>query len=242
MARGIYNEGLGGISGSINKQNMGLTYTRKGVIRSRVVPTNPQTASQQEVRNCFNFLSNGWSNTLNESERQAWEEARNDAFYYVPDRLNGTTRPANSAKSLYIAVNMNLLVANDSLTTPQIFNKTPGSQTSYDDITDVGAAFDASDGSMTVTYTGTFTEELGVVLASPPLSAGTLKKTAFASKMRVVDTQIGSSPVDLGSQYVEIFGAITDKAGQKVYTEVWGYHASTGLKRLIWAGFSIIAA
>lgn len=59
-------------SGSVG----GMTYSRnKGgmYIRARAIPTNPNTALQQAVRNAVTQLSNFWVDTLTAAQRTSWE-------------------------------------------------------------------------------------------------------------------------------------------------------------------------
>lgn len=57
----------GSINGLVGSHNRGGQY-----FRSRVVPTDPGTAAQTEIRNIFADLANTWANVLTPTERTGW--------------------------------------------------------------------------------------------------------------------------------------------------------------------------
>jgi hypothetical protein len=63
---------IGELSGSVGaltaSHNKGGAY-----IRSRVIPTNPGTPAQTEVRNLMGQFAARWTNTLSAAQRQAWD-------------------------------------------------------------------------------------------------------------------------------------------------------------------------
>lgn len=58
----------GSVGGSTYSRNKGGMY-----IRNRAVPTNPNTAEQQVVRNALTSLSQLWVQTLTQAQRDAWQ-------------------------------------------------------------------------------------------------------------------------------------------------------------------------
>lgn len=62
----MYSGSLRGITASHNKGGL--------YFRGRTVPTNPNTARQQSMRSIVGGLSQTWSNTLTEAQRQAWRD------------------------------------------------------------------------------------------------------------------------------------------------------------------------
>lgn len=58
----------GSIGGTVFARNRGGQY-----IRNRSIPLNPSSARQNAVRSVFGNLSNLWSTTLTQSQRDAWE-------------------------------------------------------------------------------------------------------------------------------------------------------------------------
>jgi len=71
MALVRYGGGIIQMSGSIG----GNVYARNrygNYVRARTVPTNPNTAGQQEVRAAIAWLTEHWSSTLSAAQRTAW--------------------------------------------------------------------------------------------------------------------------------------------------------------------------
>ncbi len=238
MARVIYGGvGLQGLSGSINKQAGGHTFTKNNVVRRRVVPTNPQTAAQSLVRNAFNFLTTAWSN-LTETQRQQWEDARNDPYWLIPDPLTGVGRKANSGKSLFILVNFNLLQANDNLGAPSVVTTSPSVSEPNDVISIDSVVADASSDTLTVTYTKTGSDEVILVRSTPAVSPGTMRLTSVKSDLRDASGILGASPAAVPDQA----GVYTGQTGQKVFYQIWAIHTTTGKKRLVSSDATTIVA
>ena len=63
----VISAGSGSIAGLTMSHNRGGMY-----LRSRAVPTNPNSTEQQAVRNAMSFLAAYWRNTLTELQRDAW--------------------------------------------------------------------------------------------------------------------------------------------------------------------------
>lgn len=243
MAKALYGGvGLQGLSGSINKKAGGHTFSKNNVVRRRVVPVNPQSSSQQELRAAFLFLTSAWSNVLSDANRLAWESARNTSYWLKQDSLTGVSRPYSSAKDLFIATNLNDLIASDSLSMPQVSFSDPGTSSGLDDLSVTSIVLDDSSQSVVFTYSGALLNENICVYMTSPVSAGTLRATSVKSKLRFVTQNIGASPAAISSDYISKFGSFAGATGKKVFWEVYGVDTNTGKKRLIAAGNSIIAA
>lgn len=231
------------MSGSLNKTNGGHTFGKNGVIRRRVIPTNPNTPSQSETRAFFSVLTAAWSGTLTAAERSAWEAARSSGNYQKTDSVMGVQRPYKSGKDLFLGMNYNIAQANGTLDAPAVAISTPGVIAALDNIGDVAVAIDASAQTVALTFTGSWATEAGVFSATAPVSPGNMKKTSVASKFRVIDAPIdGSSPTALGPQYVAVHGALTGATGLKVFWKLEGVELGTGKKRLIASGDVIVMA
>lgn len=63
----IVSEGSGALGGLVWSHNAGGQY-----LRQRVVPTNPQTMRQGMSRTALSQISEAWSGTLNQGQRDAW--------------------------------------------------------------------------------------------------------------------------------------------------------------------------
>lgn len=238
MAKVLYGGvGLQGLSGSINKQAGGHTFTKNNVVRRRVVPTNPQTASQSLVRNAFAYLTAGWS-ALTETQRQQWEDARNNPYWAIPDPLTGVGRKANSAKALFILVNFNLLQSNNELATPAVVTTTPSVDEPSDAISVESVVADASSNSLTVTYTQAGSDEQILVRSTPGVSQGVMRLTSVKSDLRDASEMLSASPAAV----VGKAGDYTGQEGKKVFYQVWGIHTTTGKKRLIVSDSTTIVA
>lgn len=243
MARVIYGGvGLQGLSGSINKQAGGHTFTKNNVVRRRVIPVNPQSEAQQAVRSAFSYLTTAWSETLTEAQRGAWETARTSSYYQKQDTLNGVSRPFGSSKDLFIAMNVNYLLGANLIDSPTVTFLTPDPPSALDSITAVGVAIDASSQTVALTYTGTWSGEVGYIKMTPPVSAGNMKASTVNTKSRIIGEDFGSSPVALGSDFTSKFGALTGTTGKKVFWELYGVNNTTGKARLIASGSTVVVA
>jgi hypothetical protein len=63
----LISQGSGSVAGSTYSHNAGGMY-----IRSRSIPTNPNTALQQAVRNLMTQLTSAWQGVLTPAQRAAW--------------------------------------------------------------------------------------------------------------------------------------------------------------------------
>jgi len=91
---GALSGSLGGLTASHNK---GGQYLRR-----RSVPTNPNTARQQQVRAALATLTQAWNSTLSDSERQAWRDYA--ASVTRTDKLGQTI--TLSGQQWYVASNV----------------------------------------------------------------------------------------------------------------------------------------
>jgi hypothetical protein len=243
MAKVIYGGvGLQGLSGSINKQAGGHTFTKNNVVRRRVVPVNPKTEDQQAIRSAFSFLTTAWSETLTDPQRQAWETARTEAYYQKQDKLNGVSRPFASSKDLFVGMNINYLLATNAISSPSVAFSTPAAPETLDSITAVSVAIDASAQTVAMSFTGTWSGETGFIKMTPPVAAGNMKASTVSTKSRIIGEDFGSSPAALGSDYTNRFGALTGATGKKVFWELYGVNNTTGKTRLIASGTTVVVA
>lgn len=240
MARNLFGTDVVGRSGSLNTSFGGMTYLKNGVMRRRVTPTNPQTSDQQDVRNAFLFYTTSFSG-LTASQVAQWEAARTgNAYYLKQDPLTGVSRPYASAKDLFIAMNMNLQLANDgNYATPAVAISVPTAPSGTDTIAVSSVVADDSSNSLVVTYTGTFASEAGFLKATMPVSNGTQRATTVRSKIRNI-ALLSASP-DTVAEYVAKY-PLTGLTGQKIYYEIIGIDVQSGKARVISSGFTSIVA
>lgn len=64
----IFSQASGSLAGTTFSRNKGGLY-----VRSRAIPTNPQSTQQQAVRNIVGSLSNHWVTTLTNAQREDWK-------------------------------------------------------------------------------------------------------------------------------------------------------------------------
>lgn len=236
-----YNATIAGaMSGRLTSFLGGMVFNKNGTARAYSTPTNPQTASQQELRAAFLFLTAAWKG-LTASNRTNWETARTQSYYYKSDPFTGTSGPYKSAKSLFIAMNVNALISQSALNAPATTYSDPGVAAGEDVLAVSSVVLDASSGTVVVTFTGTPTLELLNFKATPPVSPGNSKVTSVRSKFRIVG-QPSASPSSEGAAYVALFGAITGSTGQKVFWIVEAINGTTGRSRVVAQGDSIIIA
>lgn len=110
----IWGEMRGSLGGITFSRNRGGQYARL-----RVKPTDPSSDAQMQMRVAINNVSRLWSQTLTQSERDAWEEyARNNQ---VPSRLGGWTNL--TGHQWFCGLNSrNVRVGNQIILTPPTSN------------------------------------------------------------------------------------------------------------------------
>lgn len=236
MAKRLYGDIVTMQSGSLNKRHGGMTSLKNGVVRVRVVPVNPQTSGQSQVRAAFAFLSSQWSQ-LTDEQRGTWDTARNDPYFYIPDPLTGVPRKANSGKALFVQVNFNLLQSTDDLGTPTVVTTGPSIGEPTDDISITSVVADASADTLVMTYTKTGTDEVLLVKATPPVSVGTMRLTSVKSALRDSSNVAGASPATINHA-----GKYISYTGSKVFYQVWAIQTVSGKKRLISSDSTVIQA
>ena len=242
MARFNYSGvAITGGTGRLNSSLGGSVLLKNGVVRSYTTPTNPQTAPQTEMRAAFTLLTASWSG-LTEPQRTAWRAAWAGGQWLIQDPFTGTSRAYASAKSLFISVNLNILIADDLLAAPAVQLTTPAARITQETIGLTSFIFDASGGTAAVVYTGTLVNGAILVRVTPPVSPGNLLFTSVQSKLRSLTADVGATPLALGSQYVALFGAITAMAGEKVFYTIELIDIATGQRSLISSGSSTIVA
>jgi hypothetical protein len=208
-----------------------FTKNRGGaVLRTKVTPTNPQSASQIAARGRFSTNSQGWRG-LSDAARQAWNSAVND--FKRTDIFGDIKTP--SGINLYVRLNTNLaLVETAALTLPPVPTEVPRVLT-------LSVATAEGAGTMVATYTDAIPANAAMVLkATPAMSPG---KTFVKSDLRVIGTYLtaDASPLNIAADYVAKFGSI-GAAGQKIHFEAFLIDTDTGINGAKIAATSIIAA
>lgn len=242
MARFSYSGvAITGGTGRLNSGFGGSVLLKNGVVRNYVTPVNPQTADQQTTRTAFAFLTTAWKG-LSSTNQAAWIAAWQSGDWTVQDPFTGTTRPYGSAKSLFIALNMNFLIAGNGLDTPSVEFQAPPATSDLPALGIASVAIDASSGTVAVDYSGTLGDSVLVIRMTPPLSAGNQRLTSVKVKLRSLPSTSGATPLAEGTAYVAKFGAITGSAGLAVFYVIEQIDTTNGKRGLVGTGRVVIVA
>jgi hypothetical protein len=194
--------GSGKIGGHVASKNRGGAY-----LRTKVTPTNPQTASQSAVRNTLGSLATGWSE-LTEAQRLSFNEAVKD--FATTDIFGDIKNP--SGINLYVKLNTNLINAGLS----QITSAPAKVEVFAIAIEEV--VFNATvPGSSVIVLTNTAADTQKVIVsATPKVTPGTsYVKNLFRNINAVA---IDNADITFGDEYVAKFGNLVD--GDKFFVKV----------------------
>jgi hypothetical protein len=231
--------GPNAFSGSIGKQHGGTTFSKNHIVRERIIPVNPRSTLQSTTRAIFTFLTGAWA-SLTEAQRLAWESAKALPYYFVPDGFFGGTKAANSGKDLFVQVNYNLNQVANTLSAPTIVTTDPAPNEPSDTIGVTSLVFDDSANTAVLTYTGgALSNEELVVQMTPPVSAGTMRLTSVASFLRDSPSFSSASPATVTKPAGVSF---TGATGQKVFWVVQAINSTSGKKRIIASGNTVVTA
>lgn len=197
----MMTDARGKLGGQVFSKNKAGAY-----VRTKVTPTNPQTAAQAAARALFGSISAGWS-ALSDSVRAAWNEAVNE--WATTDIFGDLKNP--TGKELYQRLNNQAQSAGLAAVTT-----VPSKAEMPDDI--VSAAVIAI-GTTSITLTGANADaSTQVVLeGTAQLTAGT---KYVKNRLRQLYAVAGNSYVaaDAYAAYIAKFG--TPTAGDNVYLAV----------------------
>lgn len=204
--------GLGELRGSSGAAT--ASRNRYGAyIRARVVPVNPNTDNQNDVRDFFAFLAQGWRE-LTESQRTAWSALAGEVP--IVDSLGQTI--VLSGNAMYAKVNILRRQVGDSILAdapaldqaPVILTATP----TFDDSPTASLAYTASGGSATNNV---------IVRASASRSPG--KAFVGRGELKQVGTFAGNaaSPANILAGYNAVFGTgWQTQLGMEIVVELQG--------------------
>lgn len=189
-------------------------------IRNRTTPINRRSVGQTQKRQQLSSLSSGWRG-LTQAQRDGWNVAA--PSFPQQDTLGQTVFLTGA--QLYVRCNANLILigAAQIVTAP-----TPASFA----VLAIGAYTAVSGtGVISVAFTPTPTPagfQL-VFKATAPVSAG--KSFVGNSAFRFISSiaPATASPALLTTPYPLVFGAITGKAGQKIFIKIYLVQTTTGL-------------
>lgn len=205
-------DGSGKLGGHVATRN------RAGaVMRTKVVPINPDSPDQQTVRNLFAANTQGWKG-ITADQRASWQAAVDD-FKYT-NRLGDIRR--YSGFNLYCRINNYLRFINGTpLTSPPAPAAVPA-------FTSLSVAADFGAQSVTLTYAGTIgATETCIVRATTGMSAG---KSFVKSEYRKIDFMLAAdvTPFVISTEYIAKFGAVPAE-GTRISVTMQNIVTLTGL-------------
>ena len=225
----------GAIVSEVRNKIAASVYTKNragAAIRNRTTPINRRSVGQTQKRQQLSSLSSGWR-ALSAANILAWNAAA--PSFPQQDQLGQTI--FLTGHQLYVRLNANLLlIGGAAITTPP----TPASFA----VLAVGAiSAVASTGVITVAFTPT-PVPAGfnlIIKATAPVSAG--KSFVGNSAFRYIQNvaPAGTSPATLTAAYAAVFGAITGKAGQKIFVKIYLVQAASGLAGIAVRGSVVIS-
>lgn len=221
----IVVDGRGKAGGHVFSKNRGGAY-----MRTKVTPSNPQTASQSTVRQTLATFAQGFR-SLTSVQIAAWNAAVSD--FKKTDIFGDVKNP--SGLNLYVKLNANLAEAGASaLTTPPL----PDAVVGPTSITLTGAAGTPA---LAVAWTGGAipADTAWIVSASQQLSPGV---SAGKGKMRQLQVlpAADTTPTSILSAYNAKFGTLV--AGRKIFVEIVAVNTLTGQKSPAISTSAIVAA
>jgi hypothetical protein len=186
-------------------------------------------------------LTEAWKG-LSQSNQNAWIAAWQSGDWLRQDPLTGVSRPYGSAKSLFISLNFNYLIASNQVGSPYVEFTTPLPKSSLSPMGITSVTIDASAGTVAVVYTGTLLSESLVFSMTAPVSAGNNRLTSVKSRLKQLPATQSGSPLALGTDYTTRVGTITGAAGLKVGYTVEIISETNGQRGFVASGFATIVA
>jgi len=200
----------GKLNGSVMSKNRGGAY-----VRTKVTPVNPQTTSQQAIRNRLSTNSAAWRG-LTEPQRQAWIAA---AINFPYTDIYGQTKTL-SGQQLYVKLNNNLaMVGAAAISSPPAPVAVPALAL---------ATVTADDSSNTVIVAGTTPVPAGFALVFRATGNVTPGKSFVKNLFRIVSISAAAatSPYDISAGWVAKFG--DPVLGNKVFIQAFFVSITTG--------------
>lgn len=199
----------GKLNGTVFSKNRGGSY-----VRTKVTPSNPQSASQTAVRQRLAALSASFR-ALAANEIAAWNNAVGD--FLTSNVFGDSVTP--SGLQLYVKLNTNLLNIGQTVIT------VPPSPTALSPLTATIASL--TDAAFTLSLGSITTSEQYVIEATAPVSPGRLfVKNEFRQIQVVAGTGSAIAAQNIFAAYSAKFGAPV--TGQRVAIRVKVVHETTG--------------
>lgn len=206
-------DGRGKLGGQVASKNRAGAY-----VRTKVTPSNPQTASQSVVRSILAVLSKNWSGKLTEAQRAAWVEASASGEWNKSDVFGDSRKP--SGFNLFVGMNsLQQVTRSQPLTVPPAKAEFLVAR----NLTFAAIATDPG------TLQGLLDIEAGTpqantklqVQATAPVSAGkSYVKNLFRDIIVIQSVPSGQNTLDLGTPYEEKFGLLAGNEGKQIFIRV----------------------
>lgn len=205
----LVTDGRGKIGGQVASKNRSGAY-----MRTKVTPSNPQTAAQLAVRSILAGLSSGWRG-LTQDQRDGWNGAVND--FQKTNVFGDITTP--TGKNLYTRLNASLQSVGLS-----VISSAP-SPDEVIECTIPNFAFTLAPTTAAINVTNLDSNMKYQVIATAPVSAG---KSFVKSEYRQIGTMLSTDtqPFDIATAYTDKFG--TPAEGKKVFVKVVPVVIATG--------------
>ena len=213
------------LNGSVFARNRGGAY-----LRTKVTPTNPQTAAQVAARSLLTTFSQMWR-TLTPAQHLAWNAVVDQ--WSTTDVFGDVVNPSGSA--LFIRLNINISLAGGTVI------DTPPTPTGAVAISELSIVADASSSLFNITFApATVPADTAMyVEATPMLSPGISNANSKFRKIVTLDPS-EASPYLGGADYLLKFGSIT--TGQKVFCRAKFINQLTGEVSQSLVGSTIVVA
>lgn len=202
--------GSGKINGFVASRNRAGAY-----FRTKVTPVNPQTASQNAVRQRLTGNAQAWRG-LSEAQRASWNAAVSS--FARTDIFGDLKNP--SGFNLFVRLNNNLEAAGQS---PLTAAPVPSEVLT---VNFTALAADVSDAEVVLTLSGNVPAGTSMlVFATPGVSPGV---NFVKSEYRLISVQApaATTPIDVGAAWIAKFGSLI--ADQKLFVKVVFVNNTTG--------------
>lgn len=217
MARILFGQMIAEARGKVG----GLVFSRNragSYMRTKVTPTNPQTAKQTGVRTFFTTIAQAWRG-LTAVQRLQWEGAVEN---FKSSNIFGLIKTLSGAQ-LYQKLNVNLLnIGQAQISEPPVPTSVPA-------ITSISIVADESANSLTATFSPAIDANvIYEAFATPPTSAG---KTFVKNMYKKIGNYgvAAVSPLVMTGDYNAIYGTVGTE-GQKIFLKMVPIHMTTGIR------------
>ena len=213
------------LNGSVFSKNKAGAY-----IRTKVTPVNPQSVSQQNVRNALSTNSQAWRG-LTEDQRQGWNNAAPN-FPYTD--IFGNIKQL-SGFQLFVKLNNNLAnIASGAITDAPTPVAIPA-------ITSLTLTAAAGAGTVTVTYAPTpVPADFSMVVESTPNVTPGKEFVKNLYRVIAIRAAAATSPFSAAASFVALYGVPVE--GMKIFVRVKLVSTLTGQAGIPMAATTIVAA